>query len=109
LTKPSIIDIDDFLENHNDNDATDPLVDLKRAVISDLTYSLVVCLGISDEKESHGAKVVAAWFVKACLSVIYNDPLDILILLKDQVLENNAVVTVIDKMWVVKVRPQQGV
>lgn len=109
LEKSSTINIDEFLGNYDVGEIEDPIIKMKLTVVSALTYSLVVCLGISDEKEHHVAKALCKWFVKSCISVIYNDPLDILILLKDKVLDNNAVVTIIDKIWVVKVRPHQGV
>lgn len=110
LEKPSTVDIDDFLSKYTysvygEAEVDDPIMQSKRSLVSALVYSLTVCLGMSDEVETHSAKVLAEWFVKAAISVVYNDPRDVLIMLKDIVLEDKeTVATTIDKMWVVKVR-----
>jgi len=110
LEKPSTVDIDDFLSKYTysvyeGSEIDDPIMQSKRSLISALVYSLTVCLGMSDEIETTSAKVLSEWFVKAAISVVYNDPQDVLIMLKDIVLEDGqTVTTVIDKMWIVKVR-----
>lgn len=109
--KEDVINIDKFISEYHvgETEIEDPLVKLKLTVVSALTYSFVVCLGISDERETKGAKLLAEHFVKAAVSAIYDDPLDILVIMRDVKLENDAVVTVIDKMWVIKPRPKHAV
>jgi hypothetical protein len=109
LEKASKIDIDDFVQNYGseileNQDIEDPVSQMKLAVVAALTFSVMTCIGMGDPSDTNNLKLLAEWFVRSCIAVVYDDPKDILILLRERPMEGGEPITVITNIWVVKTR-----
>lgn len=86
----SQVDIDDFLVKYADfmkdtNLPEDPLPQMTTLVMAALTFSVGTLLGLDDEDGAgiKQAKHMAQWFIGAATSIIYDDPLDVVIAVKE--------------------------
>lgn len=109
LESPVNIDIDDFIQNYgsemfDNQDIEDPIAQMKLSVVAALTFSVMTCIGMGDHSDTKSMKALAEWFVRACVAVVYDDPKDILFLLREKPMEDGTFVTVITNIWIIKTR-----
>lgn len=103
------IDIDDFIQNYgsemfDNQDIDNPIAQMKLSVVAALTFSVMTCIGMGEPSDTKSMKALAEWFVRACVAVVYDDPRDILILLREKPMDDGTFVTVITNIWIIKTR-----
>lgn len=84
----SRFDIDDFISKYaealdNGSMPGDVVSKASSLVLSALSYSITAALDLGSVVESPRVKAQAEWFIKSAISVIFNDPLDVLIAVSD--------------------------
>jgi hypothetical protein len=107
-----IFTIDDFLAGYRDSlDGAefpdDPVQQVDMILMSGLTMALSSILQISPEDTSESAIILSNQFLKAIMTIVYDDPLDVIIFCQDH--PDMKGVVQIDNIWTVKTRPMPTV
>jgi hypothetical protein len=106
----SSIDIDDFLLNYDKfmddtNLPDDPVIRTATLVLSALTFAVSSVLGLDESSIGSQGRALAVNVINAVTTILYDDPLDVLIVVKEIESSTEEVsIPTIAAMWMVKHR-----